>query len=76
MGSPTPFKRATEILGPLSTIADLCGVTSSAVQQWGLPNRRVPAEHCVKIEQATGGKVTRYELRPDVFGEPPTQEVA
>lgn len=30
-----------------------------------------PAEHCRAIEYATGGKVTRYNLRPDVFGDSP-----
>jgi DNA-binding transcriptional regulator YdaS (Cro superfamily) len=27
-----------------------------------------PAEHCRAIEEITNGAVTRYELRPDVFG--------
>lgn len=30
-----------------------------------------PAHHCLAIEEATGGKVTRYQLRPDVFGPAP-----
>lgn len=32
---------------------------------------QVPAEHCQAIEAATRGQVTRYELRPDVFGPAP-----
>lgn len=28
-----------------------------------------PARHCVAIERATGGKVTRRELRPDDWAE-------
>lgn len=35
--------------------------------------RPVPAEICPAIEQATAGKVTRYDLRPDVFGAAPTK---
>lgn len=31
----------------------------------------VPAEHAPAIEWATDGVVTRYDLHPDVFGEPP-----
>jgi DNA-binding transcriptional regulator YdaS (Cro superfamily) len=27
-----------------------------------------PAEHCRAIEDITNGAVTRYDLRPDVFG--------
>ena len=34
----------------------------------------IPAEYCRAIEQATNGKVTRYELRPDVFGVGPECE--
>lgn len=41
-----------------------------AVQKW-LTKRSVPADRCVAIEQVTGGEVTRYQLRPDVFGEAP-----
>lgn len=28
-----------------------------------------PAEHCRAIEEILNGSVTRYDLRPDVFGE-------
>lgn len=40
----------------------------------GWRGRRVPAERCLAIEQATGGAVTRYELRPDIFGQAPAGE--
>ena len=33
--------------------------------------RKVPARLCLPIERATGGAVTRYDLRPDIFGEAP-----
>lgn len=39
-------------------------ISSQAVSQWA----RVPARRCVALEQASGGRVTRHELRPDVFG--------
>ena len=39
------------------------------ISQWSSGARRVPAERCLPIEEATNGAVTRYELRPDVFGE-------
>ena len=44
-------------------------VTPQAVHNWIV--RGVPAERCLAIENATGGAITRYELRPDVFGQPP-----
>jgi DNA-binding transcriptional regulator YdaS (Cro superfamily) len=43
-------------------------ITSQAVSQW----RVVPPEKVLKVEKITG--VSRYELRPDVFGEQPTSE--
>jgi len=35
-----------------------------------------PAEHCRAIEDITQGAVTRYDLRPDVFGPAPECECA
>lgn len=32
---------------------------------------RVPSEWCLLIEAAVDGQVTRYQLRPDVFGAAP-----
>lgn len=46
-------------------------VPNSLLSQWKTGVRRVPAEHCRAIEQATNGAVTRYDLRPDVFGASP-----
>jgi DNA-binding transcriptional regulator YdaS (Cro superfamily) len=46
--------------------AELLEVTPGAVSQWcnGYP---IAPENVLKIERATGGKVTRHELRPDVY---------
>jgi DNA-binding transcriptional regulator YdaS (Cro superfamily) len=74
MDEQTPFQRAAEIVGSISQLARVCGVTPSAAQQWD--KNGVPAKHCVKIEQAAEGQVTRYELRPDVFGERPQKAAA
>lgn len=72
----TAIERACEIVGGQAEIARICDVTDQAVYKWvkkGFP----PAERCISIEEATNSKVTRYELRPDVFGsEPPKQQVA
>lgn len=50
--------------------AEQVGVTQSRVSQW-LAGERIPAERAASIERATAGAVTRYDLRPDVFGAPP-----
>ena len=49
-------------------LAKALGVEPMAISQW---KRRgtMPPERCVEIEVATGGAVTRLELRPDIFGE-------
>jgi len=37
----------------------------STVFYWANGIRPIPIHHCVAIERATGGQVTRQELRPD-----------
>jgi DNA-binding transcriptional regulator YdaS (Cro superfamily) len=48
-------------------------VTQGLVHQWISGRTRITAERCLDIERATGGVVTRYELRPDVFDVPPSR---
>lgn len=68
-----PLDKAITHAGGVTALAEKLGVRQSVVSNW--KNRgdtpRVPAERCIAIENATGGEVTRYDLRPDVFGEPP-----
>lgn len=64
-----PITKAIDLVG-LQPLASACGVTYQAVRKW--ERTRAPSERCREIEAATGGKVTRYELRPDVFGETPS----
>ena len=46
-------------------LAKLLGISPSAISQWA----RVPYGQALQIEARTRGRVTREELRPDVFGE-------
>lgn len=50
--------------------AKALGVSYQAVQKWR--RQQPPPERCLAIEAATAGAVTRYELRPDVFGAAPS----
>lgn len=53
--------------GNQSQLARICGVTQPTV--WGWLNKGkgiLPAEHALKVEEATG--ISRHVLRPDVFG--------
>jgi DNA-binding transcriptional regulator YdaS (Cro superfamily) len=58
------LQKAVSIAGSQKALADQIGVVQSAVANW-LKRESVPAEHCLPIEKATGGRVTRQELRPD-----------
>jgi len=53
-------------------IAKICTITPPALNSW----KRVPSEHCIALETACDGAVTRYEMRPDVFGPVPDSETA
>ena len=44
------------------------GVTQGCVSKWLSGAIAIPAERAIQIEKATKGKVTRAELRPDLFG--------
>lgn len=42
------------------------GVTASYLSRLISGDRSITAERCLQIEEATGGLVTRYDLRPDL----------
>lgn len=47
------------------SLASKLGVTPGFVSQWRTGVRPIPIERCAAIEKATGGAVTRKDLRPD-----------
>ncbi|MFQ5659063.1 MAG: YdaS family helix-turn-helix protein [Gammaproteobacteria bacterium] len=51
-------------------IADFHGVSEVTVRAWANGTRKHPYNlRSIEItERSTGGKVTRYDLRPDIFG--------
>lgn len=72
------IQKAIEIAGSQAKLASrivvwhsgrdcCCTLTQQGVSKW----LEVPPEHCRAIEEITHGEVTRYDLRPDVFGEAP-----
>ncbi|MFM0630739.1 transcriptional regulator [Paraburkholderia xenovorans] len=60
-----PIEIAAGIAGSYEALANQLGISKGAVHQWKSPDRKVPIEHCTRIEQITEGKVTRQMLRPD-----------
>ena len=60
------------LAGGQTALARRIGKRQSHVAQW-LRRGRVGPTACIAIETAVDGRVTRYELRPDVFGPSPQQ---
>lgn len=54
---------APRLAGELSRFGE--AITPQAVWKWD----RVPSARCLDVERATG--VSRYRLRPDIYGEDP-----
>ena len=56
--------KAIVLAGGTAALARIIGVSSQAISQW----RYVPANRARAVERATGGQVSRYDLRSDIFG--------
>lgn len=54
--------------------ANLVNVHPSMVWQWINNERPISAIKAREIEEATSGAITRYMLRPDVFGSEPERK--
>lgn len=65
-----PIERLLMLVRSQSCFARELGISPQAVDGWRRRGQ-VPAERVLDIERITGGAITRYELRPDIYGEPP-----
>lgn len=63
--------RAAVAAGSLTALAKLIGRRQSTLWTWAV-NGKPPAEVCGEIEAAVEGRVTKHDLRPDIF--PPAPE--
>ena len=61
--------QAVAYFGNQARMASALGESHQTVSYW-VRAGRVPERACIPIERATEGAVTRYALRPDVFGKP------
>lgn len=64
------LKAACIAVGGQRALARVLNLKSQGTVSYWLSVKRVPAERVLAIEAATMGKVTRFELRPDIY--PPT----
>jgi DNA-binding transcriptional regulator YdaS (Cro superfamily) len=65
------LKLAVKTLGGHSATAKAIGISQQAVTRKMRHGGRVPAEWCLPLEEATNGKITRHDLRPDLYPDPP-----
>ncbi|MEQ8507452.1 MAG: pyruvate, phosphate dikinase [Rhodospirillaceae bacterium] len=57
------LEQAISAAGGTASLARSINVTPQAISQW----ERVPAERVIAVEEATGGKISRSDLRPDLY---------
>lgn len=69
MGLREWVNKQTDRMAARAAVAVALGVTEVAVRHWCNGTRQVSGERCIELETFTGGAVTRYALRPDVFGD-------
>jgi DNA-binding transcriptional regulator YdaS (Cro superfamily) len=70
----TGIEKAVRLAGSQTALAQSLKVRPQAVQKW-VSQGYVPGGRCRAVEQELDGSVTRYELNPAVFGEPPPQSI-
>lgn len=72
MPNPKHLKRITraavDLAGGPIVVGDALGMTRQAVAKWAV----VPPHHVLRIEKMSG--VSRYRLRPDIYGDDPSLE--
>lgn len=65
--SQSALEKAVEIVGSQAELARRIDKKQAHVWNWLNRDKEVPAEAVIPIERATEGKVTRHELRPDLY---------
>lgn len=63
------LEKAVEIAGSQAELARRLGKKQAHVWNWLHRDKRVPADMVIPIELATEGRVTRHELRSDLYPE-------
>lgn len=62
------LRRAIEIVGSQAKLAEKIDTAQSTVWYWlNRKNGKVPHDYCAPIAKATKNRVTKEELRPDLF---------
>jgi DNA-binding transcriptional regulator YdaS (Cro superfamily) len=61
------IKQAVDIVGSQRELAQKIGKSQQSVSHWINGASKIPAEDATAIEAATHGRITRAQLRPDLF---------
>lgn len=59
------LERAIQIVGTQAELARRIKTRPQVIQNWR--GRGIPAERVLDVERATGGQVSRHDLRPDLY---------
>ena len=68
------IEKVFSIFGSQKAFAKALGVSEMRVSHW--KRRGAPAKAVIPIEEVTGGRVMRHDLRPDIFGPAPSDDEA
>lgn len=60
---PALIQRAADLSGGMSSLARKLGIARSAPYSW----TQIPAGRVLQIEAATGGRLSRHTMRPDIY---------
>lgn len=66
-----PLDAAIKAAGTQQALAEALGIRSASISEWKTRGR-IPAERVLDVERVTG--VSRHDLRPDIFGPPPSDQ--
>jgi DNA-binding transcriptional regulator YdaS (Cro superfamily) len=66
----SPIKMVTLLIGGQSELARKLNITPQCVNKW-VGKNQVPVKYVLEIEKLTKKEITRYHLRPDIFGDKP-----
>ena len=75
------LRKAIDQYGTITKFATQMGVNTQLIYHWlraydaGNISKSVCPERCILIEKMTHGLVTRSQLRPDIFGDIPSQKL-
>ena len=66
----TKLDQAIQLAGGVSKVAEIFGISPSAVSQMKRVPDKFPSERVIPLAVACDWKVTPHELRPDIYPNP------